>query len=134
MIRFVDAPPASPLAGQKYWDLAAKRYKTYNGTAWKEEIPDIPGDNWMAANAKAETVPAQVVTGTFTLVSGTLYCFALSKPLRAGQTYTAIGFQSANTVASGWTNQWFALVRKSDLHTLRRTTPQRPGGRTRRRS
>lgn len=82
----------------------------------------LPFANWIPASGKIETLPrALVSSGATALTSGTLYLLALPTPLQAGVTYTSITFIS-NGAAVSPTHQWFTLVQKSNLQTLRSTT------------
>jgi hypothetical protein len=86
------------------------------------ETQDGHFQNWYPGTAKAVTNPgfqARYLSGTLT--SGILSLHALSRPLRAGVTLTSITFL-CNVAGGGMTHQWFTLVNKADLKTLRSTT------------
>jgi hypothetical protein len=85
---------------------------------------DLAGrwSRWRPSGSKIETFPRIYCNPVFTIVSGTLYLWALPEPLRAGVTYTSISVVSGSTALVSGTHQWFTLVNLADMKTLRTTT------------
>lgn len=79
--------------------------------------------NWVPGGGKIETFPRFMLgSGGLVLASGTLYLVALPAPLKAGVTYSSITWVSGGAGITSATNQWFTLVDKASLQTLRTTT------------
>lgn len=83
--------------------------------ATKADLDAALSDPWLPSGVIAETVPrALVVNQTTTLTSGTLR-LAGGIVIPAGVTCSAITVFSGTTALATGSNQWFCLVKQSDL-------------------
>jgi hypothetical protein len=78
------------------------------------------GSSWLLPGALGETIGRDRVPAVQTLTSGTLLLSG-GCVLRGGQAVTSITFLSGNVAGATLTNQWFCLVKQSDLSILRKT-------------
>jgi hypothetical protein len=84
----------------------------------KESAEDERRRLWMSGGAVGETIlVADVVSGAIPLASGTLL-LAGGIVLPAKKTVTRVTFVSGTTARTPGTNEWFCIVRQSDLNVL----------------
>lgn len=83
-----------------------------------EAIQDKRSRLWLPGGSLGETTPlSDAVSGAIPLASGTLL-LAGGVVLPAKKTVTRITFLSGTTARTPGTNQWFCVVRQSDLNVL----------------
>ena len=95
-----------------------------HGVGEVADTADVPAARWAAwkrPGTKIQTVDDLArAGGAGANSSGRIALVALPEPLRAGESYSSITFCSHDAL-SGLSNQWFSIVQKSNLTTLRST-------------